>query len=144
MNIEDFKDDHFEVKEEFNDNHHDLHLFNQFDHPIQEHQFVDFEFDHKASFDRLPYNDDRSLLSRPEAPRGEVKKSISFTHIKDAVKYGGGGFLTKTESCINLHELSHLHSSMFIKKPNSKNVFIQKIRSLLSDTTLRGKLETDK
>ena len=141
MDMEDFNDEHLEVKIEYNDNH-DLYLFNQFEHDHAHEPHFDFEYeDKKNSFERPSFTEEKLLGPRVELLKGEVKKSISFNHLNGAVRLRG--VLPKAESCINLHELTQ-HQAFYFKKPNSKNIFIQKIRTLLSDTDLRGKIENDK
>lgn len=128
----------FEVKRD-DPLENELNFFN-YDEPNQEMPFeLDYD-ENRIGFGRSIL-DDRYLPSTTMTSnqKQEVKKSISYGHFGDFSKNKP---VPKTGSCLNLQELKN-HPVNSLTKPNAKNVFIQKIKSLLSDTNLRDKIQSE-
>lgn len=122
----------------------ELNFFNHFDADMP----FDFEIEKRDvvyPFFKDPYFEKTDITARSvsggkqaNGKSTEVKKSISYGNLASQLK--SKKKLNRAESCMNLQELKNLPGS---KKPNSKNIFIQKIHGLLRDDTLRDKIETD-
>ena len=122
----------------------DLNFFNNYDTDLPP---FDFDYEHKR--DNLFFKD-LTYETKEMAPRSvaggkleqtrnsEVKKSISYGNLNNALK--SKKKINRAESCINLQELKAAAGG---KKPNSKNIFIQKIHTLLKDNNLLDKIEHD-
>ena len=118
--------------------HGELNLFNNFE---GEHHNLPFDFeieDQNHPFDR---QEDESKVEEDYFKvqrQNDIRKSISFANLNERKEKKA--VVSKTESCIDLQGIKKSKGG---KKPNSKNVFIQKIKGLLSDHTLRDKIETE-
>lgn len=121
----------------------ELNFFNNFDADL-----APFDFEYESKRDNMFFKDliydkqDASALSasggKVNLKPAEVKKSISYGNLASQLK--AKKKINRAESCMNLQELKNLPHS---KKPNSKNIFIQKIQGLLKDNLLVDKIETD-
>lgn len=120
----------------------EINIFTPFDGDLPP---FDFDFEEKK---HQNYFSNYHLDIKEPAPRSvmgmglgrtaEVKKSISQGNLAKGL--AAKKAFNRAESCMNLQDLKN---QIGPKKQNSKNIFIQKIQTLLKDNTLVDKIETE-